>query len=128
HDRGRTTPADPGAAARRAGRGDAHPDRRHRTETRTEHHHHSTGGTVVLVKLLRSHLRPYTRTLWLIVLLQLVQTIAMLYLPTLNADIVDNGLIKGDMGYILRVGAVMLAITLVQIAGSIGAVFFGART
>jgi ATP-binding cassette subfamily B protein len=82
----------------------------------------------VLVKLLRSHLRPYKTTLWVIVVLQLVQTIAMLYLPTLNADIVDNGLIKGDMGYIIRVGGVMLAVTLAQVAGSIGAVYFGART
>jgi ATP-binding cassette subfamily B protein len=82
----------------------------------------------VLVKLLRSHLRPYRSTLWVIVVLQLVQTIAMLYLPTLNADIVDNGLIKGDMPYIVRIGAIMLAVTLAQIAGSIGAVYFGART
>ncbi|MDT7806146.1 MAG: ATP-binding cassette, subfamily multidrug efflux pump [Actinomycetota bacterium] len=82
----------------------------------------------MLVKLLRSHLRPYKTTLWVIVVLQLVQTIAMLYLPTLNADIVDNGLIKGDMGYIIRVGGVMLAVTLAQVAGSIGAVYFGART
>ncbi|MFG1647718.1 ABC transporter ATP-binding protein [Amycolatopsis sp. NPDC049252] len=82
----------------------------------------------MLVKLLRSHLRPYKTTLWVIVVLQLVQTIAMLYLPTLNADIVDNGLIKGDMGYIIRIGGVMLAVTLAQIAGSIGAVYFGART
>jgi ATP-binding cassette subfamily B protein len=82
----------------------------------------------VLVKLLRSHLRPYKTTLWVIVVLQLVQTIAMLYLPTLNADIVDNGLIKGDMGYIIRIGGVMLAVTVAQIAGSIGAVYFGART
>jgi ATP-binding cassette subfamily B protein len=82
----------------------------------------------VLVKLLRAYLRPYKTTLWVIVVLQLVQTIAMLYLPTLNADIVDNGLIKGDMGYIVRIGGVMLAVTLAQIAGSIGAVYFGART
>ncbi|WP_328648090.1 ABC transporter ATP-binding protein [Amycolatopsis sp. NBC_00348] len=82
----------------------------------------------MLVKLLRAYLRPYTKTLWVIVVLQLVQTIAMLYLPTLNADIVDNGLIKGDMDYILRIGGVMLAVTVAQIAGSIGAVYFGART
>ncbi|MEV7098455.1 ABC transporter ATP-binding protein [Amycolatopsis sp. NPDC051045] len=82
----------------------------------------------MLIKLLRSHLRPYRGTLWVIVVLQLVQTIAMLYLPTLNADIVDNGLIKGDMPYIMRIGAIMLAVTLAQIAGSIGAVYFGART
>jgi ATP-binding cassette subfamily B protein len=77
---------------------------------------------------LRNHLRPYTGPLWLIVALQLVQTLAMLYLPTLNADIIDDGVIKGDTGYIMRVGAVMLGITLVQIACSMGAVYFGART
>ncbi len=82
----------------------------------------------MLVRLLRNYLRPYTGPLWLIVLLQLVQTLAMLYLPTLNADIIDDGVIKGDTGYIMRVGAVMLGITLVQIACSIGAVYFGART
>jgi len=82
----------------------------------------------VLVRLLRRHLRPYTGPLWLIVLLQLVQTLAMLYLPTLNADIIDQGVIKGDTGYIMSVGALMLGITLVQIACSMGAVYFGART
>ncbi|WP_033293528.1 ABC transporter ATP-binding protein [Amycolatopsis jejuensis] len=82
----------------------------------------------MLVRLLRSYLRPYQAVLWLVVALQLVQTIAALYLPTLNADIIDNGLIKGDTGYIIRIGGVMLAITLVQIAGSIGAVYYGART
>jgi ATP-binding cassette subfamily B protein len=82
----------------------------------------------VLVRLLRRHLRPYSGPLWLIVLLQLVQTLAMLYLPTLNADIVDNGIVKGDTGYIVRVGAMMLGITVVQVACALGAVFFGART
>ena len=82
----------------------------------------------MLVRLLRSHLRPYTGPLWLIVILQLVQTLAMLYLPTLNADIIDQGVIKGDTGYIMRVGALMLGITLVQIVCSMGAVYFGART
>ena len=82
----------------------------------------------MLVRLLRRHLRPYTGPLWLIVLLQLVQTLAMLYLPTLNADIIDQGVIKGDTGYIMSVGALMLGITLVQIACSMGAVYFGART
>ncbi|WP_326836262.1 ABC transporter ATP-binding protein [Amycolatopsis rhabdoformis] len=82
----------------------------------------------MLIRLLRSHLRPYRATIWLVIVLQLVQTIAALYLPTLNADIVDNGLVKGDTGYIMRVGGMMLLITLVQIAGSVGAVYFGART
>ncbi|MET7995323.1 ABC transporter ATP-binding protein [Amycolatopsis sp. NPDC005232] len=82
----------------------------------------------MLIRLLRSHLRPYKTTIWLVVVLQLVQTLAALYLPTLNADIVDNGLVKGDTGYIMRIGGMMLLVTLVQIAGSIGAVYFGART
>ncbi|MBB1151553.1 MULTISPECIES: ABC transporter ATP-binding protein [Amycolatopsis] len=81
----------------------------------------------MLVKLLRSYLRPYRAALWLVVALQLVQTIAALYLPTLNADIIDGGLVKGDTGYIVKTGGVMLLITLVQIAGSIGAVYYGSR-
>jgi ATP-binding cassette subfamily B protein len=82
----------------------------------------------VLIRLLREHLRPYRRPMALIVLLQLVQTLATLYLPTLNADIIDNGVVKGDIGYILRIGGVMLAVALVQISCSIGAVYFGAST
>jgi ATP-binding cassette subfamily B protein len=62
------------------------------------------------------------------VLLQLVQTLAGLYLPTLNADIIDNGVVKGDTAYIVRVGVVMIVVSLVQIVCSIGAVYFGART
>ncbi|QXV56652.1 ABC transporter ATP-binding protein [Amycolatopsis sp. TNS106] len=82
----------------------------------------------MLTKLLRIHLRPYRRDLWLIVLLQFVQTLAGLYLPTLNADIIDGGVVKGDIDYILGVGGVMLLVSLVQIACSIGAVYYGART
>jgi ATP-binding cassette subfamily B protein len=62
------------------------------------------------------------------VLLQLIQTLATLYLPTLNADIIDGGVVKGDTGYIFRLGGVMIAVTLLQIVCAIGAVFFGART
>ncbi|WP_215911557.1 ABC transporter ATP-binding protein [Streptomyces coffeae] len=64
----------------------------------------------------------------LIVLLQLVQTLATLYLPTLNADIIDGGVVQGDTGYILRIGGFMIAVTLAQIVGAIGAVYFSART
>jgi ATP-binding cassette subfamily B protein len=64
----------------------------------------------------------------LLVLLQLVQTIATLYLPTLNADIIDSGVVKGDTGYIMRVGGVMLAVSVLQVICAIGAVYFGART
>ena len=59
----------------------------------------------MLIRLLRRHLAPYKQQLALVVLLQLMQTIATLYLPTLNADIIDNGVVKGDTDYILRIGA-----------------------
>ncbi|MFD9889831.1 ABC transporter ATP-binding protein [Amycolatopsis sp. NPDC059027] len=82
----------------------------------------------MLIKLLRSHLRPYQGVLWLVALLQLIQTLAGLYLPTLNADIIDHGVVKGDIGAILGIGGAMLLVSLVQICGSLGAVYFGART
>jgi ATP-binding cassette subfamily B multidrug efflux pump len=82
----------------------------------------------VLIRLLRAHLGPYSKPIALLVLLQLVQTIATLYLPTLNADIIDNGVVKGDTGYILATGGVMIGVTLAQVVCAIGAVYFGART
>jgi ATP-binding cassette subfamily B multidrug efflux pump len=82
----------------------------------------------VLIKILRAFLRPYGRPLALIVTLQLAATIATLYLPTLNADIIDNGVVKGDTSYIMTIGGIMLAISLGQICCSIGAVYFSART
>ncbi len=81
----------------------------------------------MLIRLLRRHLRPYKRQLALVVLLQLIQTIATLYLPTLNADIIDFGVVKGDIDYILKVGGVMLAVSLLQVICLIGAVYFGAQ-
>jgi ATP-binding cassette subfamily B protein len=62
------------------------------------------------------------------VLLQFLQTCATLYLPTLNADIIDQGVVNGDTGYILGYGAVMIGISLVQVVCNIGAVYYGART
>jgi ATP-binding cassette, subfamily B, multidrug efflux pump len=82
----------------------------------------------VLVRLLRTYLVPYQWLLAAVVVLQLVGTLAALYLPSLNADIIDNGVALGDTHYILRVGMVMLAVSLVQIASSIAAVYFGARS
>jgi ATP-binding cassette, subfamily B, multidrug efflux pump len=82
----------------------------------------------MLIALLRTHLAPYRRWLGAVVALQLVGTIASLYLPSLNADIIDNGVAKGDTDYIMRTGGWMLAVSLVQIACSITAVYFGART
>lgn len=82
----------------------------------------------MLIRLLRDHLRPYRRPAALLVLLQLVQTSATLYLPSLNADIIDNGVVLGDTRHILRVGTVMAAVSLVQVVCNIGAVYYGART
>ena len=67
----------------------------------------------MLIRLLRDHLRPYRRSIGLVVLFQFVQTLATLYLPTLNADIIDNGVVVGDTGYVMRVGMVMIGVTLV---------------
>ncbi len=82
----------------------------------------------MLVRLLRIYLIPYRGFLGLVVVLNLLATLAALYLPSLNADIIDNGVAKADTGYIVRVGAVMLAVTLVQVICSVTAVYFGART
>ena len=82
----------------------------------------------MLLRLLRAQLAPYRRPIALVLAFQFVQTLATLYLPTLNADIIDNGVVRGDTGYIMRVGGWMLAVTLVQIGCSIVAVYFGART
>ncbi|UVJ39018.1 ABC transporter ATP-binding protein [Arthrobacter sp. CJ23] len=81
----------------------------------------------MLWKLLVQYLRPQRRLLIAVVVFQLAQSIASLYLPTLNADIIDEGVAKGDTGYILRLGGVMLLITLLQIACAITAVYFGAK-
>ena len=73
----------------------------------------------MLIRLLRTYLRPYTQPLTAVVILQLVGTMASLYLPSLNADIIDNGVSRGDTGYIVRVGGWMLAVSLAQIACSV---------
>ncbi len=82
---------------------------------------------MMLWKLLVQYLRPHRRLLIAVVIFQLAQSIASLYLPTLNADIIDEGVAKGDTGYILGTGSLMLLITLLQIACSITAVYFGAK-
>ncbi|NGO14793.1 ABC transporter ATP-binding protein [Streptomyces sp. HC44] len=82
----------------------------------------------MLIRLLRAHLRPYKKAIVLLVLLQFLQTCASLYLPTLNADIIDNGVVQGDTGYIISFGALMIGVSLVQVVCNIGAVYYGART
>jgi ATP-binding cassette subfamily B multidrug efflux pump len=81
----------------------------------------------VLIRLLRTYLRPYRKQLAFLLALQFAQTLATLYLPTLNADIIDNGVILHNTHYILVTGGWMLAITLAQIVCAIGAIYFGAQ-
>jgi ATP-binding cassette subfamily B multidrug efflux pump len=81
----------------------------------------------MLIRILRTYLRPYHKALLAVVGLQFVQTMATLYLPSLNADIIDKGVLRGDTGYIWRTGAVMLAVSLVQVCFAVSAVFYGAR-
>ncbi|MDQ1054537.1 ATP-binding cassette subfamily B multidrug efflux pump [Arthrobacter sp. SORGH_AS 212] len=81
----------------------------------------------MLWKLLVEYLRPHRALLAAVVIFQLAQSIASLYLPTLNADIIDEGVAKGDTGYILSTGTIMLVITLAQIACAVVAVYFGAK-
>ncbi|MGH3332322.1 MAG: ABC transporter ATP-binding protein [Nocardioidaceae bacterium] len=82
----------------------------------------------MLIRLLKTYLRTYRSWLLAVVALQFVGTMAALYLPSLNADIIDNGVVAGDTGYIVRTGLVMLGVSLVQITCSVIAVYFGART
>ncbi|MET4900459.1 ABC transporter ATP-binding protein [Paenarthrobacter sp. CC6] len=81
----------------------------------------------MLWKVLVRFLRPHQRLLVGVVIFQLAQSIASLYLPTLNADIIDHGVATGDTDYILRMGGLMLLITLLQIACAVVAVYFGAK-
>ncbi len=82
----------------------------------------------MLLRLIRLYVAPYHRPLAIVVLLQFIGTMGALYLPSLNADIIDNGVVTGDTDYILRIGVVMLGVALVQIVCSVGAVWFGAKT
>jgi ATP-binding cassette subfamily B multidrug efflux pump len=82
----------------------------------------------MLIRLLRERLPAYRSWLLAVVALQLVSVAAMLYLPSLNARVIDEGVAVGDTGAIVRIGAIMLAVSLLQIAGSVGAAWYGART
>ncbi len=81
----------------------------------------------MLVRLVRTHLVPYKGELAGVLVLQLIGTISALYLPTLNADIIDNGVAKGDTGYIIRTGAWMLGVSVVQIVVTVAAVYLASR-
>lgn len=82
----------------------------------------------MLVRLLRTRLAPYRSWLVAVVALQFVGVLAMLYLPSLNARIIDEGIVSGDTGTIWRLGGLMLAVSVVQICCSVGASWYGART
>jgi len=81
----------------------------------------------MLIRLLRERFRPYLGLIAVIVVLQLVQSIANLYLPSLNAHIIDDGVAKGDTAVIMHLGGIMLAVTFAQVVCAVGAVYAGAR-
>ena len=81
----------------------------------------------MLIRLLRRHLPPYSRPVAIVTVLLLVQSIANLYLPNLNADIINNGVSKGDTDYIWRIGALMLVVTLLLGVLSVVSVYFASR-
>lgn len=80
-----------------------------------------------LIQLLKTYLRPYAGTVVAVVILLLIQSIANLYLPNLTADIINNGVAKGDVGYIWRIGGVMLALAVVVGILAIVAVYYSSR-
>jgi ATP-binding cassette subfamily B protein len=82
----------------------------------------------MLIRLLRDYLGRFKPWLALIVAFQIVQAVAQLVLPTLNADIIDNGALKGDTAYIWKFGSIMLAVTFVQVVFAIAATYYGSRT
>jgi ATP-binding cassette subfamily B protein len=81
-----------------------------------------------VIRLLATYLRPYLRQLVLVCALLLVQAMANLYLPSLNADIINQGVVKGDTSYIVSTGAFMLLVTLLLGLCSIAAVYWGSKT
>src|SRR5437870_515033 len=83
--------------------------------------------TTMLFRLMRSHLGNYRRELALVIAFQFCQTLATLTLPSLIADIINKGVLKGDTSYIWSTGAVMLVVTFVQVSFAIGAVYYGSR-
>jgi ATP-binding cassette subfamily B multidrug efflux pump len=81
----------------------------------------------MLVTLARRYLGPYRWAVVAVLVLQLVQTLAALYLPSLNADIIDDGVVVGDIGHIWSTGGWMLVVSLGQVVASVVAVYFGAQ-
>jgi ABC-type multidrug transport system fused ATPase/permease subunit len=82
----------------------------------------------MLLALLRCYIRPYRRLVAAVMLLQLISNLASLYLPTVNATIIDDGVARGDTAVIVRLGALMLAVTGLQVVCGVGALYCGSRT
>ena len=80
-----------------------------------------------MIRLLRTYLRPYRGQVVIVLALLLVQALTNLYLPTLNADIINNGVTKGDTGYIVNVGLLMLGVTAILGVASVVTVYFAAK-
>ena len=81
----------------------------------------------MLKRLLSTVLAKYKGLLWVVIVFQAIQAVAGLYLPTLNSDIINNGIVKEDLGYIWRIGGLMLVVTILQVGFSVIAVYFGSK-
>lgn len=81
-----------------------------------------------LLRLLARRARPYAGAIIAVVVLQTLTTAATLYLPSLNARIIDEGVARGDVPFIWRVGGIMLVVAFVQVIAACAAVWFGSRT
>ncbi len=97
-------------------------DRRHRSTRRR-----NRNPRVKLWQLIKSHLGPYRNVLLMVVVLQSIATFASLTLPTVNALLIDNGVLQGDNDYILTMGGVMMGFTVIQIIFTVGAVWYASR-
>src|SRR5487761_2369174 len=80
-----------------------------------------------MLTLLRTYLRRYRRWLLGVLVFQAIQATASLLLPSLNANIIDKGIVRGDTRYIWSIGAVMLAVSAVQAVFSVAAVYCGSK-
>lgn len=80
-----------------------------------------------MIALFSRYLRPYWRQILLVLVLLLAQAVANLALPTLNADIINKGVVVGDTAYILRTGGVMLGVTLLFILAAVASIYWGSR-
>ena len=81
----------------------------------------------MLTRIVRTYGRPYRSLLIWVIVFQFGQVSATLMLPTLNAKIIDNGVLKGDTAYIERLGALLLGITVVQVMLAVAAMYFSAK-